>query len=218
MERNLSDSTNLLAEDWRPRVEAAWDCPLSAAQVSSLEVFCSLTVMHLRVDADTRADAFLGVLSPRVIADGEKRHKKMGRLARELREMVSADLSGGHKGYRLSLKTFPNRPLGGPEGQIALITFLERLQEEAKRPAPDQLLYESERAGRKRRLYMKAKRIRRGLGDYDGRPGIDPFPPPRPFRMHHKTYARLQMHGEVIERQLRQGRHYVPREHGNRAY
>ena len=71
---------------------------------------------------------------------GEKRHKKMGRLARDLREMVSADLSGGHKGYRLSFKTFPNRPLGGLEGQIALITFLERLQEEAERPAPDQLL------------------------------------------------------------------------------
>jgi len=78
MERNLSDSTNLLAEDWRPRVEAAWDCPLSAAQVSSLEVFCSLTVMHLRVDADTRADAFLGVLSPRVIADGREAAQKDG--------------------------------------------------------------------------------------------------------------------------------------------
>ena len=59
---------------------------------------------------------------------------------------------------------------------------------------------------------MKAKRIRRRLGDYDGRPGIDAFQPPRPFRMHRKTYARLKRQGEVIERQLRQGRVYVPRE------
>ena len=74
------------------------------------------------------------------------------------------------------------------------------------------LVYESQRAGRKRRLYMKAKRIRRRLGDYDGRPGIDPFAPSRQFRMHRKTYARLKRQGEEIERQLRQGRVYVPRE------
>ena len=73
------------------------------------------------------------------------------------------------------------------------------------------LVYETS-AGRKRRLYMKAKRIRRRLGDYDGRPGIDAFQPPRPFRMHRKTYARLKRQGEEIERQLRQGRVYVPRE------
>jgi hypothetical protein len=149
---DLSIGTNVLAEDWRPQVEAAWDCPLSSAQVSSVEVFCSLTVRHLRVDADLRerADA-LGTLSPRVIADGEKRHKKMARLARNLREMVVADLSGQHKGYRLSFKTFPNSPLGGLEWLIGLITFLERLEEEAKLPAPDQLLWlAGVKKGRKR--------------------------------------------------------------------
>ena len=74
------------------------------------------------------------------------------------------------------------------------------------------LVYESQRAGRRRRLYMKAKRIRRRLGDYDGRPCIDVFQPPRPYRMHRKTYARLKRQGEEIERQLRQGRVYIPRE------
>ena len=59
---------------------------------------------------------------------------------------------------------------------------------------------------------MKAKRIRRRLGDYDGRPFIDVFQPPRPYRMHRKTYARLKRQGEEIERQLRQGRVYIPRE------
>ena len=67
------------------------------------------------------------------------------------------------------------------------------------------LVYESQRAGRKRRLYMKAKRIRRRLGDYDGRPGIDPFAPSRQFRMHRKTYARLKAQGEVLERQCAEG-------------
>ena len=74
------------------------------------------------------------------------------------------------------------------------------------------MIYSSQRWGPKRRLYMKAKRIRCRLGDYDGRPGIDPLPPPRRFRMHRKTYARLKRQGEEIERQLRGGRVYVPRE------
>ena len=73
------------------------------------------------------------------------------------------------------------------------------------------LVYESQRAGRKRRLYMKAKRIRRRLGDYDGRPCIDGFPQ-RPFGMQRKIYARLRMQAEMIEHQLRQGRVYIPRE------
>ena len=73
------------------------------------------------------------------------------------------------------------------------------------------LVYKSQRAGRRRRLYMKAKRIRRQLGDYDGRPCVDPLPL-RPYRMHRKTYARLRRQGEEIERQLRQGRVYIPRE------
>ena len=64
---------------------------------------------------------------------------------------------------------------------------------------------------------MKAKRIRCRLGD-DGRPGVDVFPPSRPFRMHRKTYVRLKREGEEMERQLRQGRLYVPREHRNRSY
>ena len=80
------------------------------------------------------------------------------------------------------------------------------------------LVYELQGAGRKRRLYMKAKRIRCRLGDYDGRPGIDPFPPARRFRMHRKTYARLKAQGEALEWQLRQGRRYLPREHRNRPY
>ena len=79
------------------------------------------------------------------------------------------------------------------------------------------LVYETQHAGPKRRLYMKAKRIRCRLGD-DGRPGVDVFPPPRPFRMHRKPYVRLKREGEEMERQLRQGRLYVPREHRNRSY
>ena len=75
-----------------------------------------------------------------------------------------------------------------------------------------EMIYSSQRWGPKRRLYMKAKRIRCRLGDYDGRPGIDPFPPARRFRMRRKTYARLKRQGEEIERQLRQGRVYTPRE------
>jgi hypothetical protein len=58
---------------------------------------------------------------------------------------------------------------------------------------------------------MKAKRIRRRLGDYDGRPCVDAFPQ-RPFGMQRKIYARLRMQAEMIEHQLRQGRVYVPRE------
>ena len=41
---------------------------------------------------------------------------------------------------------------------------------------------------------------------------------PRRFRMHPETYARLKMQGDVLERQLRQGRIYIPREHRNRRY
>jgi len=74
-----------------------------------------------------------------------------------------------------------------------------------------ELVYESQRAGRKRRLYMKAKRIRCRLGDYDGRPGIDAFPQ-RPFGMQRKIYNRLRTQAEMIEHQLRQGRVYVPRQ------
>jgi hypothetical protein len=73
-----------------------------------------------------------------------------------------------------------------------------------------ELIYESQRASRKRRLYLKARRIRCRLGD-DGRPGIDAFPQ-RPFGMQRKIYARLRMQAEMIEHQLRQGRVYVPRE------
>ena len=73
-----------------------------------------------------------------------------------------------------------------------------------------ELAYKSQRAGRKRRLYIKAKRIRARLGD-DGRPGIDAFPQ-RPFGMQRKIYARLRMQAEAIERQLSQGRVYVPRQ------
>ena len=74
-----------------------------------------------------------------------------------------------------------------------------------------EMRYSSQSAGRRRRLYMKAKRIRCRLGDYDGRPCIDAFPQ-RPFGMQRKIYARLRTQGEMIERQLRQGRVYIPRE------
>ena len=74
-----------------------------------------------------------------------------------------------------------------------------------------EMRYSSQSAGRRRRLYMKAKRIRRRLGDYDGRPAIDALPQ-RPFGMQRKIYARLRMQAEMIEQKLRQGRVYVPRE------
>ena len=51
-----------------------------------------------------------------------------------------------------------------------------------------------------------------GWADADGRPCVDVFQPPRPYIMHRKTYARLKTQGEEIERQLRQGRVYIPRE------
>jgi hypothetical protein len=81
-----------------------------------------------------------------------------------------------------------------------------------------EMIYSSQRWGPKRRFYMQAKRIRCRMGDYDGRPGIDPFPPPRRFRMHRRIYVPLKRKGEELERQLRQGRVYVPREHRNRLY
>jgi hypothetical protein len=81
-----------------------------------------------------------------------------------------------------------------------------------------EMIYSSQRWGPKRRLYQKAKRIRCQMGDYHGRPGIDHFPPRGRYRMHRKTYERLKVEGEVIERQLRQGRRYLPREHRNRPY
>ena len=80
------------------------------------------------------------------------------------------------------------------------------------------MIYSSQRWGPKRRLYQKAKRIRDRMGDYDGRPGIDHFPPRGRYRMHRKTYERLKVEGEFIERQLRGGRRYLPREHKNRPY
>jgi hypothetical protein len=80
------------------------------------------------------------------------------------------------------------------------------------------MIYSSQRWGPKRRLYQKAKRIRCQMGDYDGRPGIDPFPPRGRYRMHRKTYERLKVEGEGIERQLHQGCRYLPREHRNRPY
>jgi hypothetical protein len=78
-----------------------------------------------------------------------------------------------------------------------------------------EMIYSSQRWGPKRRLYQKAKRIRCQMGDYHRRPGIDDFPPRGRYRMHRK---RLKVEGEVIERQLRQGRRYLPREHRNRPY
>jgi hypothetical protein len=56
------------------------------------------------------------------------------------------------------------------------------------------------------------------MRDYDGRPGIDPFPTWRRYRMHRKTHARLKAQGEEIERQLRRGVRYLPREHRNSPY
>ena len=76
---------------------------------------------------------------------------------------------------------------------------------------------QSQRSGPKRRLYMKAKRIRCRLGDYDGRPGIDPFPPPRRFRMHRKTMRASKGKVKCSSANC-VGRVYVPREHRNRPY
>ncbi len=69
--------------------------------------------------------------------------------------------------------------------------------------------YESQRRGRRSRLHLRATRIRQRLGD-DGRPGIDPFPP-RPWRMHRRTYACLKAKAEMIERKLIEGRLFRPR-------
>src|ERR1700730_5661959 len=52
-----------------------------------------------------------------------------------------------------------------------------------------EMIYSSQRWGSKRRLYQKAKRIRCQMGDYEGRPGIDQFPPRRVCRRRTKTYA-----------------------------
>jgi hypothetical protein len=71
--------------------------------------------------------------------------------------------------------------------------------------------YSSQNAGPRRRLYIKAQRIRRRLGDYDGRPARDAIPS-RPYKMQRRTYARLRRQVEMIEHQLRQGRRpYTPR-------
>jgi hypothetical protein len=64
--------------------------------------------------------------------------------------------------------------------------------------------YASQHRGRRSRLHLKATRIRQRLGD-EGRPGIDPFPP-RPWRMHRKTFALLKAKAEMIERKLIEGR------------
>jgi hypothetical protein len=72
-----------------------------------------------------------------------------------------------------------------------------------------EMQYESQRRGRRGRLHLKATRIRQRLGD-EGRPGIDPFPP-RPWRMHRKTFMRLRAQAEMIERKLTEGGLYRPR-------
>src|SRR5271168_4813371 len=75
------------------------------------------------------------------------------------------------------------------------------------------LRYASQSRSRRRRLYLKAQRLRRRLWD-EGRPGVDELPP-RHWRMHRVTYHRLRNQLEAIELELRRPRLYKPRERWN---
>src|SRR5271165_3435609 len=72
-----------------------------------------------------------------------------------------------------------------------------------------EMIYESQREGRRGRLHLKATRMRARMGDY-GRPGIDAIPR-RPKRMRQATYARLRAEIQLIEYRLTEGRLYRPR-------
>lgn len=69
--------------------------------------------------------------------------------------------------------------------------------------------YQSQNMGRKRRIFTKAARLRRLLGD-EGRPGIDPLPA-RLWGKHRKTHARRCAELEAVEKQLRGPRAFKPR-------
>ena len=60
-------------------------------------------------------------------------------------------------------------------------------------------LYESQRRSKKARAYLQAYRLRQSLGG--SRPMLDPVPE-RPYRMRQKTYSRLCMRIERLERSL----------------
>ena len=69
--------------------------------------------------------------------------------------------------------------------------------------------YRSQQQGRKSRLYRKAQEIRRLLQD-EGRPGVSALPE-RPRGMHRKTFGRLLVSLEDIERELIGGNGFRPR-------
>jgi len=79
-----------------------------------------------------------------------------------------------------------------------------------------EMIYESQRKGRRGRVRLRASRIRGLLAD-DGRPGIDPLPPRYPGT-HRKTYARRLAQAEALERKLAEGRPYRPRPRWRRRY
>lgn len=60
-------------------------------------------------------------------------------------------------------------------------------------------LYESQHRSKKARVYLQAYRLRQRLGG--SRPVLDPVPE-RPYRMKRKTYGRLRVRIERLERPL----------------
>lgn len=52
------------------------------------------------------------------------------------------------------------------------------------------LSFTSQRKTRNGRLIQRAKKLRARLGDYEGTPGISPFPA-RPYRMKRRTFSKL---------------------------